>query len=275
MYTFKTNFQEVLLKICNQNTGVDINKDDAQQLIEMSQSAILKICQIDITNFSVKMEGRLKLVDQNNGNIYTIHLEFDSPVNKHKFYVTYYFKYNENHKLYLFNNDLYIYKYLDIPSLPFHKTAPDSIYLNFNDDNQLESYEVNYLNELDYYQADRKDIVTIDYKYTISDKKINLTIVYNDYLEDREDLILKNPYGFCSIKKENISLEDIQKDYFIFQIINRIESKSMGIKEFFDYISKESLSTADSFKQTYFYFIENEENEFLKNKLDIIKMEMI
>lgn len=92
---------------------------------------------------------------------------------------------------------------------------------------------------------------------------------YNYWLKDTK------PEKYFQLTKDNLNEEQLKQDELFLNLLNYIDSNSVAMKDLFDYMETEKIKTASGFKEAYVYFIEGEDKEILKNKIDVIKMENI
>lgn len=261
MYSIKTDFKQ---------DNISVHPLDTQNLIDVSIDVAQHVCNVNITAYEFESEARLKVFDKINGNVYAIMIYAKSPFNKLCF--TYSFKYGDNNELLLDSSDVFFSDCNLYVELPLGNTYPDSIYINFDDSFKVESYEVSYRSVIRHYiyEDEEYDTTSVaDFNYTIRNNAIDLKLEYNFWLRKTK------PEEFFELIKENVNEEQLSEDKIFLNLLNYVDSKSIAMKDLFDYMTTDKLKTADGFKNAYREFTTLEEKLLLNNKIDVIRMENI
>lgn len=261
MYLIKTDFkQDTIL----------VHPLDTEKLIDVSIDVAQHVCNVNIAAYSFEAEAKLKVFDKNNGNVYAIIIYAKSPFNELCF--TYSYKYNDNNEALLYNSDVFFSDWSLYVKLPLGNTYPDAIYVNFDDYFKVDSYEVSYRSVIRHYIYENEEYDTTsvaDFTYKVKNNTNSLMLEYNYWLKDTK------PEKYFQLTKDNLNEEQLKQDELFLNLLNYIDSNSVAMKDLFDYMETEKIKTASGFKEAYVYFIEGEDKEILKNKIDVIKMENI
>lgn len=261
MYLIKTDFKQSKIKV---------NPSDTERLIAVSIDVANHICSLDITDYTFEAEGRLRVIDIENGNLYSIMIHAQNSLYDLRF--CYDFKYNSNGEVILKSSDIFFSNLNLYKDLPLQDTYPDSIDINFYDDFKIYSYEVSYgsvIRQYIYENEEYDSTSVVNFNYEIRNKNIALTILYNDWCS------INYPEKFFKLTKDNISSEQLLQDKMFLNLLNYNDVGSVAMKDLFDYMDNSKVKTADGFKEAYDYFINHEDKESLNNKIAVIKMENI
>lgn len=261
MYLIQTDFKQSKIKV---------NPSDTNRLIAVSIDVAKHICNLDISDYEFESEARLRVIDSENGNMYSIVIFAKNSLYDLNF--SYDFKYNANNVVYLTSSDIFFSNLHLYKNLPLQDTYPDSIYINFYDDFKIYSYEVSYLGLIRHHLHEKEEYDSTsvaDFNYTIRNKVITLTILYNDWCS------ITKPEDFFTLTKENITAKQLSQDKMFLNLLNYNDVGSHAMKDLFDYMDNTKVKTADGFKIAYDYFTTKEDEEMLKNKISVIKMENI
>jgi hypothetical protein len=261
MYLIQTDFKQSKIKV---------NPSDTERLIAVSIDVANHVCGLDITDYKFEAEGRLRVIDSENGNMYSIMIYAQNSLYDLRF--GYDFKYDANDEVFLTNSDIFFSNFNLYKDLPLQDTYPDSIDINFYDDFKIYSYEVSYRSVIRHhiYENEEYDSTSVaDFTYTVKNKDITLTILYNDWCS------ITKPEEFFSLTKHKINPEQLIQDKTFLNLLNYNDVGSEAMKDLFGYMDNTQVKTADGFKSAYDYFINHEDKESLNNKIAVIKMENI
>lgn len=261
MYLIQTDFKQPKIKV---------NPSDTERLIAVSIDVAKHICNMDITDYEFEAEGRLRVIDSNNGNLYSIMIFAQNSLYDLRF--GYDFKYDANGKVFLVSSDIFFSNLNLYKDLPLQDKDPDSIYINFYDDFKIYSYEASYQSVIRHHIHENEEYDSIsvaDFNYTIRNKVTTLTILYNDWCS------ITQPEDFFTLTKEDMTPKQLLQDKMFLNLLNYNDVGSEAMKDLFGYMDNKQVKTPDGFKAAYEYFTTHEDEEMLNNKISVIKMENI